>query len=279
MVLRSIAAGACDGSAGAVGACEPFDAAPAAFFAFGALDEFGAPAPDVLVGAALDGGSWGVWLGMGASLSRMGLRRYRLAGSVDMAGILHVCLANRCRSPLAEALTRRELAAHGAGPALTVGSAGIRARPGLGLWPAAEQEARARGLPVEGFASRSLTPAMLAGADLVLAATRALRDEVIAMHPQALRRTFTWRELAWLLGGVGPQDLAGADIEERLRALATLAGSQRGRRSPPAPQDLDVEDPVAREPAFLPVAVDQIAAATAVWVHVLDYDLGHIDQD
>lgn len=185
------------------------------------------------------------------------------------AAVLHVCLANQCRSPLAEALMRRRLAERGLADVVRVSSAGVRARPGRAIWPPAAQWAAEQGLPVSGITSRAMTPAMVAEADLVLAATRALRDVVLAQAPTALRRTFTWRELAWLLDGVSPADLAGADAAARLRALPALALSRRGRRPAVDPEDLDVIDPVDRDPSVLPVAAGQIDSAVSTVVDLI----------
>ncbi len=199
-----------------------------------------------------------------------------------MAVVLHVCVANQCRSVLAEALTRYELDRRGLSGVVQVASAGTRARPGIPPWPPAVELARDRGWPVEGVLSRPLDPAMVMGADLVLAATRRLRDEVVAAVPSALRRTFTWAELAWLVDGAGPADLAaavaaagppGTDVEQRLRALPALATGRRGRRPAPPPHELDVADPVASAPADQPAALraaaDRIVASTAAWLDVL----------
>ncbi len=238
---------------------------------------------------AVGGWSCGLWLGMGVSLSRLDRRALPPStsrpprpggGGSDQAAswpqrraviigcvaeVLHVCLANQCRSPLAEVVMRHRLAERGLADQVTVSSAGIRARSGRPIWPPAGELARRRGLDVTGCAARMLTPAMVIEADLVLAATRALRDEVITLVPAAMRRTFTWRELAWLVDGVTPGSPAGDDAAARLRALPALAASRRGHRPPVAPEELDVVDPVDRDPQLLVLALAQIdTSVTAV---------------
>jgi protein-tyrosine phosphatase len=186
-----------------------------------------------------------------------------------VTGILHICMANRCRSALAELITCEQLASRGLAAAFPVASAGTWTRGGEPIWPAAGAEARRRGLDPDRFRSRQVTPALVREADLVLAATRALRDEVVAQAPFALRRTFTWRELAWLLDGVAPDDVPGQTPLERLQAIPAIAAARRGHLVPPPGDQVDVEDPVGLPPAHLPIATDQIHAAVTVLVDVL----------
>lgn len=173
-----------------------------------------------------------------------------------MAGILHVCTANRCRSAVAERLTRAALPGD-----VPVTSAGLRAVPGQDIWPEAAQELERRGVSALGFDSHPLHPALVAGADVVLTATRAQRDQVVAEHPAALRRTFTWRELAWLVRGMTPADLAGGTAAARIAELPVVAGRRRGAAAPPSPQLLDVADPVGGAAGAVAVAVREIEDA------------------
>jgi protein-tyrosine phosphatase len=173
-------------------------------------------------------------------------------------GILHVCTANRCRSAIAERLMRDALPDE-----VPVTSAGTRARPGEPIWPAVAAELDRRGVSSYGFASHPLEAALLRGADLVLTATRAHRDEVIAAHPDALRRTFTWRELAWLVSGLRRDELDGRTPMERLAALAPRAGARRGRLQPPPPHLLDIADPVDGPDGAVAAATAEIEQALA----------------
>jgi protein-tyrosine phosphatase len=177
-------------------------------------------------------------------------------------------MANRCRSALAELITREQLESRGLA-AIPVASAGTWTRGGEPIWPAAGAEARRRGLDPDRFRSRLVNPALVREADLVLAATRALRDEVVAQAPFALRRTFTWRELAWLLDGVAPGDVPGQAPLERLQAIPGIAATRRGHLVPPPGDAFDVEDPVGLPPTHLPIAAHQIDDAVTVLVGVL----------
>ena len=175
------------------------------------------------------------------------------------ARILHICTANRCRSVIAERLARAMVP-----ESIVNSSAGIDAQAGEGIWPAAARELERRGVPVLGFAATELTLPMLRSADLVLAATRGQRDAVSAMEPSVFRRTFTWRELAWLLGGVSRAEVAGEWPAERLRALPALANSRRGLLLAPQGKDLDVEDPVGRSGRATAKAAGVIEASLKV---------------
>jgi len=201
------------------------------------------------------------------------------------ARVLHVCAANQCRSVIAEAAMRRLLTERGvvtrapdgaAVPdgAVIVGGAGLRTSGGQPVWPPVTQWLAQQGLSSFGPAgpSRRLLPSMPAEADLVLVATRALRDELVAMAAPAQaaavqRRTFTWRELAWLLREVDPSQLVGDTAANRFRELPTVAAARRGLAAAPSGDELDVADPVERA-VELDVAAAAILAAVRVVVDV-----------
>jgi protein-tyrosine phosphatase len=179
-------------------------------------------------------------------------------------GILHVCTANRCRSAIAERLTRAALPDE-----LPVTSAGTRARVGEPIWPEAAEELERRRVSSLGFASHPLEEPLVRGADLVLTATRAHRDEVVASHPAALRRTFTWRELAWLVTGLQYEEVPGRTALERLAALASIATGRRGLLQAPAPHLFDIADPVAGPRGAVAAAAAEVEQALAPLVTLL----------
>ena len=83
-----------------------------------------------------------------------------------------------------------------------------------------------------------------------------------------LGRVFTWRELAWLIEGLDPADVAATSaragsttLVSTLQGLVVLAGARRGHLPVPKPVDLDVIDPVDRPPRVLVRASGQILAA------------------
>ena len=132
------------------------------------------------------------------------------AGLDAMTEILVLCTANVCRSPMAQKLLNRELAA--LGEPVMVRSAGSL---GSGAPPPAEVVAAmaSYGLDVSGHRSYRVAGEDLARSDLVLAMAREhLRDAVVAV-PAAWPRAFTLRELV----------RRGADIGRR-RPGETLPG-------------------------------------------------------
>jgi protein-tyrosine phosphatase len=92
------------------------------------------------------------------------------------------------------------------------------------------------------FKAQRLSEQMLKEADLILTMTRAQRGFVVDVWPAAVRRTFTLREFARLLGWVDPSRLPTGTPAERLRAAIPLAVAQRGRERTPPDRD-DVTDP------------------------------------
>jgi protein-tyrosine phosphatase len=176
------------------------------------------------------------------------------AATVD---VLVVCTANICRSPVAEALLTRALAAAGD---VRVSSAGLHALTGR---PMAEEMARLLDDPPPGFAARQVTPELVRAADLVLVMTREQRSSLVGTVPAAVRRTFTLLEFAELAGladrtGAGP---TGTTAGERLRALVRLA--PRLRASRPAGAVDDIDDPYGRGDAAAAAALAGIQRAVA----------------
>ena len=106
--------------------------------------------------------------------------------------ILCICTANICRSPVAAAVLRGELAA--ATGDFRVESAGVRGLDGSPMDARAAAALHQWRYPVGDFRARTITAAMCESADLVLTATRTQRSAVLEMAPRALRRTFTLLE-------------------------------------------------------------------------------------
>lgn len=188
-----------------------------------------------------------------------------------MGGILFVCTANQIRSPFAERLMRGALHAR-FGPvadAVAVTSAGTQASPGQPIWPEMAAELAARGVPAAGHTSRQLVPTMIRRTSLVLAAARTHRDAVTSLWPEALNRTFTLREIAYLLEGCTADDLPGRRLSERVEMLPLLARGRRGVLSPLPPDGLDIADPVGGTGDDYARAANEIERALAVPLRVL----------
>jgi protein-tyrosine phosphatase len=159
---------------------------------------------------------------------------------MSKVGILFVCHANICRSPMAERLARLALAEV---IGLRADSAGTHARCGDPMHPRAAQVLRDLGADATGFASRPLDPQLLAGAGLVLAATREQRAACVRLVPAVIGRTFTIRQFGRLAGAIDPVAVTGTQPGQRLGA--TLAAMARVRATlQPSPDGDDLADPV-----------------------------------
>ncbi|GAA3756390.1 low molecular weight phosphatase family protein [Micromonospora maritima] len=156
-------------------------------------------------------------------------------------GVLFVCHANMCRSPMAEFIARRLLA----DLPVVVTSAGTDAIDGAAMHPYAVEVAAGTGADVTAFRTRRLRPEHLAGAELVLTATRRQRSACTALAPAALGRTFTLRQFARLAAAAEP----APTTDTPLRAAVAAAVRARGRMQPAAPGADDLHDPIGGSPA------------------------------
>ncbi|MET9022911.1 hypothetical protein ABZV93_23305 [Actinopolymorpha sp. NPDC004070] len=176
----------------------------------------------------------------------------------DTFAILYVCTGNMCRSPMAERMTRAALAAR-LGPdadRFTVYSAGTGTMDGRQMTTEAAAQVKAYAADPTGFVSAELTESHVGGADLVLAATRAHRSDVVTLDPGALRRTFTITEFARLAAALtdhaadrttvaAPPELPAEPVE-RARALVAAAARARGTVRPARLDDDDIPDPIGQ---------------------------------
>ncbi len=96
--------------------------------------------------------------------------------------VLFVCAGNTCRSPMAEAVLRDMLAAEGLAERVAVGSAGVSARPGDPVNPAALAVLAEHGIRHAGQARR-FDAALCARADFIIPLDRATRGAVKALCP------------------------------------------------------------------------------------------------
>jgi protein-tyrosine-phosphatase/predicted cupin superfamily sugar epimerase len=182
--------------------------------------------------------------------------------------VLLVCEGNLCRSPTAELLLRRELEHRGLDVA--VASAGLRTEAGIPIERHAARALHELGvLDTDAFRSRPFS-VDLAGADLVLTATTAQRDDLARLAPVARDRTFAWRELLAL--GQEPVAPAGVAASER---IADLLHQLRGRRGlVTSASDVDVPDPIGRSSRFFARTAHDIAADMSAVADLLAASLG-----
>jgi protein-tyrosine phosphatase len=167
--------------------------------------------------------------------------------------VLHVCMGNICRSPMAERLLAKALTERAAGSAddlVLSHSAGTGGwHEGEPMNPPAARQLRSRGGSDAGFAARKLRSEHIDAADLVLTATADQAEYVVALRPDAAERTFVLGEFARLLPQVDPARLpaAGATADEvyaRGVALVEAVDKARGGAEPIPADDLD--DPWGR---------------------------------
>ena len=180
---------------------------------------------------------------------------------VGDARILTVCTGNICRSPFMERALQSELDRSWGPGVVEVRSAGTGALAGEPMNPPALRVLQAAGYSADGFVARSLTPEIVASADLVLTATRRHRGLVAQMHPKALRYAFTLREFADLVSDVPRESYAADDPRSHVQALVQAAAARRGMRPPLSDEDSDIVDPYLREDVVFDTMSTQVMSA------------------
>ncbi|GAB7050372.1 arsenate reductase/protein-tyrosine-phosphatase family protein [Catenuloplanes indicus] len=184
--------------------------------------------------------------------------------------VLHVCMGNICRSPMAEhmlnmAFTRRLTGAAAVAEELiyshSAGTGGWHA--GEKMNPPAAREIKRRGGDASSFEARKLRSDHIDAADLILTATADQHEYVLALRPDAAARSFVLAEFGRLLATVSDDDLppAGTTPEEvYARGIAIVAAVDAARAgAEPLPTD-DLDDPWGRgDAAFVRIA-DEIEA-------------------
>jgi low molecular weight protein-tyrosine phosphatase len=195
--------------------------------------------------------------------------------------VLHVCMGNICRSPMAERLL--VLAAQQRlgkiDPDAGLGDLLVSASAGTGGWhegeemnPPAARQITLRGGAADGFAARKLTSAHLAGADLILTATADQSDYVHALLPDATARTFVLGHLGRLLREIDLTSLppAGTDPESfAARAAALVEAADRRRGDTESLPGDDLDDPWGRGDQTFQRIADDIDESLYVLVDAL----------
>ena len=163
--------------------------------------------------------------------------------------VLVVCHANVCRSPIAERLMRRRFLDR-LGPdaaAFGVSSAGTHGWTDQAMHPLAAAVLAESGIDPAGFRSRPLTADLVAGADLVLTATRRQRSACVAFEPAAVRRTFTIPQFGRYAAAMPTYRLATVwPPQKRLHRLIEELPLIRGELPVVPGDEDDLPDPAGR---------------------------------
>lgn len=178
--------------------------------------------------------------------------------------VLAVCTGNVHRSPLAAVMLQRwaswylpaDVATH-----VVVGSAGTRPPVGAPIGTLPRLIAESLGGDPTAHRARRLTDDLIAGADLVLAASHTHRDDLLTRVPSAMRRTFTFREAGRTAELLGTRPAPGGVADLR-RTVADLAAN---RVPPRRSGDDDVIDPQGlQDDAYFQMAREQVPALAAL---------------
>lgn len=185
--------------------------------------------------------------------------------------VLHVCMGNICRSPMAERLlllaVRERLARLDVDPAgsdalvhsHSAGTGGWHA--GEEMNPPAARQVLSRGGDTEGFAARRLRSDLIDAADLVLTATADQQEYVVALRPDAAARTFVLGEFGRLLGGLDRSALPpGEPTPDAVyaRGVALVAAADAARQNATALPTDDLDDPWGRGDQCFSRVADEI---------------------
>jgi len=163
------------------------------------------------------------------------------ATSLATTSILVLCSANQCRSPMAEALLTRRLAASPTPAA--VRSAGLL-QEGEAPPPEVISALAAHGLDISAHRSHRVTAADLTAADLVLGMSREHVRHAVVTAPPTWPRAFTLKELVRRGEEAGPRP-PGEPLAEWLARLNE--GRDRVGLLGDSPAD-DVADPMGGPP-------------------------------
>jgi protein-tyrosine phosphatase len=165
--------------------------------------------------------------------------------------VLHICMGNICRSPMAERLLRLAVAeTAGVGPGgaealLLSHSAGTGGwHEGKAMNPPAARQLRARGGEDAGFAARKLRAEHIDGSDLVLCATAEQQQHVREVRPDAVARTFVLGQFGRLLphadlAALPPPAATSVAVYQRGVALVAAVDAARSGNGPTDGDDLD----------------------------------------
>lgn len=185
-----------------------------------------------------------------------------------MFAVLHVCMGNICRSPMAErllALAARDLVGVEDAANLvyshSAGTGGWHA--GEKMNPPAASQLHDRGGDDTDFRARRLLGEHIDASDLILTATGEQLDFVRGLRPDAQARTFVLGQFGRLLDQIDLDALPapGPDTDQvHARGVALVEAVDKARDgAEPLPSD-DLDDPWGRNGAYFTRVADEIEA-------------------
>jgi protein-tyrosine phosphatase len=179
--------------------------------------------------------------------------------------VLHVCMGNICRSPMAERLTvvaARSVVGDAAEKLLLVHSVGTGGwHAGAPMDRSAARQVLSRGGEVDSFRARQLRAEHLDSSDLVLTATAEQGHVVGSLRPDAADRTFVLGEFGRLLaeldrGGLPAFEPTPDAVHARGVALVSALARMRLGRTATFADDLD--DPWGLDDTYFGRIADEI---------------------
>ena len=136
--------------------------------------------------------------------------------------VLFVCTGNVCRSPMAEGLFRKMIAAR---PDLKVSSAGVSTYPGQSPSPHAVEVLAQVGIDISATRSKPLTERLVQEATWIIAMTRSHLDSIFYQYPEAAEKTYLLREFEPGAASFDVADPIGLGIDAYEEARDTIKNS------------------------------------------------------
>lgn len=168
-----------------------------------------------------------------------------------MKSVLFVCTANRCRSPMAEALFRALVKERGESADWWIESAGVGAIEGEPATENTQQVASERGMDLSGHRSQPATRATIGPFSLILVMEESHRRRLSEAAPELADRVYLLSEIVGQDSDIW--DPVGSAIEnyramadqidgilrtgfDRMRELADQSASRHGEERAPRPE-------------------------------------------